>query len=78
MQPIIRVVVFDDNPQRRDGLELLINTMDNMVCVATYNDCQNAVKHVEETEPDVVLMDIDMPNINGIDGTRILKEKNPI
>ncbi len=77
MQQIIRVVVFDDNPQRREGLELLINTMDNMVCIATFNDCRNAVKHVEETGPDVVLMDIDMPNVNGIDGTRLLKAHKP-
>lgn len=77
MQDLISVVVFDDNPQRRDSLELLINTMDNMVCAATFCDCRDVVKRVEETVPDVVLMDIDMPHVNGIDGTRLLKEKKP-
>ncbi len=77
MQRKIRVVVFDDNSQRRDGLELLINTVDNMECVACYNDCRDVLARVEESKPDVVLMDIDMPHVNGIEGTLLLKEKNP-
>lgn len=77
MQHIIRVVVFDDNPQRRDGLKLLINAMDNMQCVACYNDCREVLKHIDESEPDVVLMDIDMPHVNGIEGTHLIREKYP-
>jgi len=77
MQRNIRVVVFDDNSQRRDGLELLINAMDNMECVACYNDCRDVLARVEESNPDVVLMDIDMPHVNGIDGTLLLKDKYP-
>jgi DNA-binding NarL/FixJ family response regulator len=77
MQQAIRVVVFDDNPQRRDGLKLLINAMDNMECVACYNDCRDVVKHIDESEPDVVLMDIDMPIVNGIEGTHQIRQKYP-
>ncbi|MCB9283588.1 MAG: response regulator transcription factor [Lewinellaceae bacterium] len=72
-----RVVVFDDNPQRRDGLEMLINSMDTMECVACFADCRNAVHHIEQTRPEVVLMDIEMPYIDGVEGTRMIREKFP-
>lgn len=77
MQQLIRVVVFDDNAERRDGLKVLIDAMDNMRCVACYNDCRNALKHIDESQPDVVLMDIDMPNVNGIEGTHVIRKKYP-
>lgn len=72
-----RVVVFDDNDTRRDGLKLLIDLTANMECVGAFNDCREVVKRVEVTQPDVVLMDIDMPNVNGIDGLKILRKHFP-
>lgn len=73
----IRVTVFDDNPKRREGLKLLLEATDGMDCVGLYNDCQNVVDHINESNPDVVLMDIDMPHTNGIEGLLILRPHFP-
>jgi DNA-binding NarL/FixJ family response regulator len=64
----IRVVLFDDNEKRRDSLQMLIELMDNMECVGVFPDCRHVLKNMEDTEPHVVLMDIDMPFVNGIEG----------
>lgn len=72
-----RVVVFDDNDTRRDGLKLLIELTPEMTCVGAFNDCRDVIKRIEATQPDVVLMDIDMPNVNGIEGLKILRTRFP-
>jgi DNA-binding NarL/FixJ family response regulator len=73
----IRVAIFDDNPKRRDGLTLLIDSMDNMECCGAFNDCREVLMHIENSRPDVVLMDIDMPYVNGIEGVAIIREVHP-
>lgn len=73
----IRVAIFDDNPKRRDGLMLLIDSMDNMECCGAFNDCREVLMHIENSRPDVVLMDIDMPYVNGIEGVAIIREVHP-
>lgn len=73
----IRVTIFDDNYQRRDALEMLIDSTDNMLCAGTFDDCRHVVDRVTETQPDVVLMDINMPNVNGIEGLTLLRQAYP-
>lgn len=72
-----KVAVFDDNLARREGLHLLIDAMDQMKCVATYPDCTDVVHRIKSILPDVVLMDINMPNVNGIEGLKLIKEAFP-
>lgn len=74
---MIKVAVFDDNASRREGLKLLLNSMEDMQCVGTFADCQNVKERVKKCAPDVVLMDINMPNVNGIEGVKILKQFYP-
>jgi len=72
-----RIAIFDDNAKRRDGLQMLIDAMDDAECVGTFNDCRNVVEVVKAVKPDVVLMDIDMPYVNGIEGVSLIKESFP-
>ena len=74
---MIRVAVYDDNDSRRDGLTLLLNAMEDMECVGAFEDCSNVVEEMGMSKPDVVLMDINMPNVDGIEGVKLLKEKFP-
>lgn len=73
----IKVAIFDDNDSRRDGLELLISLTSNMECVGAWTDCRQVVNRVEAAQPDVVLMDVDMPNVNGIEGLILLRKNYP-
>jgi len=73
----IKVAVFDDNESRRDGLALLLSMTQNLECVGTWPDCRNVVQHVQQSNPDVVLMDVDMPNVNGIEGLILLRKNYP-
>ncbi|MEO5947909.1 MAG: response regulator transcription factor [Chitinophagaceae bacterium] len=73
----IRVVVFEDNKSLRQSLYQLINGSEGFNCVGVFEDCLNLVKNIEETKPDVVLMDIQMPEINGIEAVGMLREKYP-
>jgi DNA-binding NarL/FixJ family response regulator len=69
---MIRILIFEDNSDFIDSLTELIADADGMELVAVYNNCKNAVKNVEHHHPDVVLMDIDMPVENGLQGLRSL------
>lgn len=70
-------MVFDDNQGRRESLELLINQINDMNCVGSYENCNNVKELVEKGAPDVVLMDINMPGTNGLDGLRMIRRNFP-
>ncbi|MBK7383617.1 MAG: response regulator transcription factor [Flavobacteriales bacterium] len=74
---MLKVAVFDDNRDRREGLSLLIGTAPDMECVGAFEDCREVLRHMAEVEPDVVLMDIDMPHVNGIEGVEQIKKQFP-
>jgi DNA-binding NarL/FixJ family response regulator len=73
----IRVLVYDDNKGRQDALKVLIGSTPDMTCVGTFDNCGNVVEEVERTEPHVVLMDIDMPTVNGIEGLKLIRRHAP-
>ncbi len=73
----IKVAVFEDNKSLRQGLYQLINGSDGFECVGAFEDCMNLIKDIEDTKPKVVLMDIEMPGINGIEAVNILRQKFP-
>lgn len=73
----IKVAVFDDNKDRRESLEYLIKMHPDLECVGTYESCLLVTQHIKERKPDVVLMDIDMPDVNGIDAAKQIKELSP-
>lgn len=74
---MIRIAVFDDNAPRRKSLEALIALCPIMEFVGGFPDCSNVVSHLEKLQPDVVLMDIAMPNVDGIQGVSLIKKHLP-
>ena len=73
----IKVIIFEDNKSLRQGLYQLVNGSEGFECVGAFEDCLDLLKNVEDTKPDIVLMDIQMPHINGIDAVGMLHEKWP-
>ena len=73
----IRIFIYDDNKDRRDSLKALISFNDDLNFVGEAADCSNALQDIENNYPDVVLMDINMPNVDGIEGLKVIKTKHP-
>ncbi|MBZ4188161.1 response regulator [Niabella beijingensis] len=73
----IRVFIYDDNMARRDSLKTLIQLTDDLEYVGAAENCKNAVADMENTLPDVVLMDINMPEVNGLEGLKTIKTRRP-
>src|SRR5918992_4065968 len=76
VRPQIRVAVVDDNPGFRETLASLLGT-EELIVVGAAGSGADAVGLVRSTEPDVVLMDVRMPQMNGIEATRLLKMAFP-
>lgn len=74
---MVNIAIFDDSKERCDSLRLLISQAADMVVVGSFSNGMDAVKHIKACNADVVLMDIDMPGMNGIDATRLLKSAFP-
>jgi len=73
----IRVMIFEDNKHLRDSLYFLVNTSAEFECVAAFPDTRQALQHVKHYKPDVIMTDIEMPVMNGIDTTRLIKSEYP-
>jgi DNA-binding NarL/FixJ family response regulator len=74
---MIRVSVFDDNKNRRESLKMLIEDSEGMACVGIYPNCSDLIQNLNKSETDVVLMDIDMPIVNGIEGVKLIRSHFP-
>lgn len=73
---MIKLLVYEDNPQLREGLTMLINSSDGFKVLASFKNCNNVLSEIREYRPDVILMDIDMPGTNGIDGLKQIRLVN--
>jgi DNA-binding NarL/FixJ family response regulator len=73
----IRILIADDHGVVAEGLKHLIEAQQDMQVVATVGDGREAIRMAKETQPDVVLMDLSMPELNGADATRAVLEHDP-
>ena len=73
----MKILIADDHGIVRQGLKSLIQNSLNMEVVGEAEDGLAAVRMVKDLHPDVVIMDITMPNLNGVEATRLILENNP-
>jgi DNA-binding NarL/FixJ family response regulator len=73
----IRVVIFDDNKNLLDSLFQLVNGSQGFTCVGAFPNCNELMSDIKRSRPDVVLMDIEMPGITGIEAVHLIKENFP-
>lgn len=71
------ILIFEDNSSFANSLQLLINTTDDKHCPEIFPNPTKILDAIKKHKPNVILMDIDMPQLNGIDAIKIVKKKHP-
>lgn len=74
---MIRIMIVDDQSLIRDGLAMILNLRPELEVVGTASDGDEVVQKVKQLQPEIILMDIRMPRMNGVEGTRLVREKFP-
>ncbi len=74
---MIKIVVVEDNKTIREGLKLLIDSSDGFSCLAAFSSSEVMLENIQKLNPDVLLIDLILPQMNGIDGTRLVKKLMP-
>ena len=75
MSESIRILVVDDHPVVRDGLAAMLNTQSDFEVVGEASDGEEAVRKVADSDPDVLLLDLEMPGVDGIETLQRLRER---
>ena len=74
---IIKVVIIEDLRDIREGLATMINFTEGFKCVGKFGSMEDALRNIHRDVPDIVLSDIGLPGMDGIEGVGIIKEKYP-
>src|SRR5229473_3281830 len=73
----LKVGIIEDQPKIREGLKALIDGTEGYRCVGTFGSMEEALAKLDDELPDVLLVDIGLPGMSGIEGTRRLKDQHP-
>ncbi|MCZ7616722.1 MAG: response regulator [Ignavibacteriaceae bacterium] len=71
----IKVAIVEDDSKIRESLKLILNGSQEYYCIAVYEDAESALHDLPNQNPDVVLMDINLPQMSGIECVNLLKQK---
>jgi DNA-binding NarL/FixJ family response regulator len=74
---VIKVTLFEDNKDFREGLQAILNGSPGFTCAGAFANCNNLIKRLKESDPDIILMDIQMPGMSGIEAVAILRQDFP-
>jgi DNA-binding NarL/FixJ family response regulator len=74
---VVRVTIFEDHSYLRESLAAIINLTEGFELTGSFENCSDVIEKIEKGKPDVVLMDIEMPPTNGIEGLKEIKRNFP-
>ncbi|UII32371.1 response regulator transcription factor [Fulvivirga ulvae] len=72
-----RIVIVEDNDAVREGFSLIINSVSNYYVVNAYDNAEDCIKNLKKDKPEIILMDLELPGINGIEAIALIKKQNP-
>ena len=72
-----KITIIEDNDVVRDGFALLISSVSQHRVVNTYESCEEAIKNLAYDHPDIILMDLELPGMHGVEGIRRIKKMLP-
>ncbi|MEM9856058.1 MAG: response regulator transcription factor [Bacteroidota bacterium] len=72
-----RIVIVEDNDAVREGFALIINSVSNYYVVNAYDNAEDAIKNIKKDTPEIILMDLELPGMNGIEAISIIKKSHP-
>ncbi|HUR32105.1 MAG TPA: response regulator transcription factor [Saprospiraceae bacterium] len=73
----LRIAIFEDNNDLRDSMSMIIDSVDEFELAGSYSNAQRLISKIDQSKPDVILMDIHMPGLSGIEATRDINARYP-
>lgn len=74
MDDFYRIVIIEDNVELREVYEMIIRSSEDFFVVNTYSNCEEAIKKLDKDNPDIIMVDLSLPGITGIEGTAKIKK----